>query len=379
MNKIAIVTSHPIQYNAPWFQLLSKQDNVDLLVFYTWSQAEQEVKDHVFGTSIKWDIPLLDGYNYTFVENVSISPGTHHWRGIICPSLISRIEEFNPDIVLVFGWYLKSHFQVINFFKKKRKVWFRGDSTLLSNTSPLKSFIRNLWLRYIYHGLDKALYVGTENKKYFKWCGLRNDKLFFVPHAIDIARFTDAQGRDYESRAQKWRRDLGIEPEDFVILYAGKLEHRKQPEVLLEAVKNVNKNKQKTIKLLIVGNGPLESKIMPQIENDINIFYLPFQNQQIMPVIYRMGQIFCLPSQEETWGLGVNEAMACSRPVIVSNRVGCSVDLVMPDKNGYVFRYNQVNELENILKTLTFSRCKSMGNYAKEFIKNWSFEKIVAQ
>ncbi len=61
-----------------------------------------------------------------------------------------------------------------------------------------------------------------------------------------------------------------------------------------------------------------------------------------MPILYRLGNVFCLPSKGpgETWGLAVNEAMASSRPVIVSNKVGCAADLVSEGANGYLFNYN---------------------------------------
>ena len=62
--KIAIISSHPIQYNAPFFALLAKEDAIDLKVFYTWGESCLDKKyDPDFGKVIKWDIPLLDGYN----------------------------------------------------------------------------------------------------------------------------------------------------------------------------------------------------------------------------------------------------------------------------------------------------------------------------
>ena len=102
MKKLAIITTHPIQYNATWFKLLAESDVVDLKVFYTWSQTKISVKDRVFGEEVKWDLPLLDGYNSEFVENVSKSPGSHHFFGIKCPELLPKIKTFKPDVILVF-------------------------------------------------------------------------------------------------------------------------------------------------------------------------------------------------------------------------------------------------------------------------------------
>ena len=77
--KLAIVTTHPIQYNAPWFRLLAKEPGVEIKVFYTWEQSKNNDKyDPGFGRMVEWDIPLLEGYEYTFVKNTSTSPGSFY-------------------------------------------------------------------------------------------------------------------------------------------------------------------------------------------------------------------------------------------------------------------------------------------------------------
>ena len=52
--------------------------------------------------------------------------------------------------------------------------------------------------------------------------------------------------------------------------------------------------------------------------------------------VYGVSDVFVLPSFEETWGLVVNEAMACGLPVITTDRVGAAVDLVREGENGFV-------------------------------------------
>src|SRR5689334_23212002 len=98
MKKIAIVTSHPIQYNAPLFQLLAQRGVVATKVFYTWEQSRGGEKyDPDLGKKIAWDIPLLEGYEYSFVRNVSTDPGTHHFKGLINPDLNKVIKEWGAD------------------------------------------------------------------------------------------------------------------------------------------------------------------------------------------------------------------------------------------------------------------------------------------
>ena len=79
MKKIAIITSHPIQYYAPWFCHIANSNDIALKVFYLWNFGVTNKKDTEFKQSFQWDIPLLDGYEYEFVPNVSSNPGTHHF------------------------------------------------------------------------------------------------------------------------------------------------------------------------------------------------------------------------------------------------------------------------------------------------------------
>ncbi|MBP1839107.1 glycosyltransferase family 4 protein [Formosa algae] len=379
MKKLAIVTTHPIQYYAPWFKLMAERGNVEVKVFYTWSQAAEEVKDKTFGKTIKWDIPLLEGYTYEFVNNVSEDPGTHHKNGIDCPELNDKISSWKPDAVLIFGWYLKSHLNAMKFFKGKIPVWFRGDSTLLDDSPGIKQVLRKYYLTYIYRFIDKAFYVGSQNKAYFRSVGLKESQLILAPHAIDNERFNDSENKNYEALATKWRKELGYTSNDLVVLFAGKFESKKQPDFLLKAIQKANINRETALKLLMVGHGPLENELLKLAENDSNIKFIPFQNQSKMPILYRLGNVFCLPSKGpgETWGLAVNEAMASSKPVIVSTKVGCASDIVQTGKNGFTFNYQDELALIDIFNTLSIDKLKTMGDAAEQNINKWNFKAIV--
>ena len=79
------------------------------------------VLDCIFKKNITWDIPLLNGYEYQFVNNSSKDPGSHHYNGIINPTLISDIETWKADAILVFGWKFNSHLKCLKYFSKKIK------------------------------------------------------------------------------------------------------------------------------------------------------------------------------------------------------------------------------------------------------------------
>src|SRR5579875_1397644 len=193
MKKLAIIATHPVQYNAPWFRLLAQKTSLQIKVFYTWSQSSQGAKyDPGFGKTIEWDVPLLEGYEYVFVDNIAKDPGSHHFKGVNNPTIIKDIEQWQPDALLVIGWSYKSHLACMRYFKGRVPVLFRGDSTLLDEKPGIKRWMRRLFLTYVYSFVDHALYVGTNNKNYFLAHGLKERQLHFVPHAIDNNRFGNA-------------------------------------------------------------------------------------------------------------------------------------------------------------------------------------------
>jgi glycosyltransferase involved in cell wall biosynthesis len=372
-HKLAIVTTHPIQYYAPLFRLLHKQGNVAIKVFYTYEKVEQ-VFDDGFGKSFSWDIPLLDGYEYSFVSNNG-NTNKGFWD-VTNPTLNKEIEQWGATAVLVFGWNFKSHLSVLRYFKGKIPVLFRGDSTLLDEAGGIKKILRRALLTWVYKNIDIALYVGNANKAYYEFCGLKEHQLVFAPHAIDNERFAQLTPTQ-KTFIEETQTSLGTTAYDTTLVFCGKFQPKKNPLLLVEAVK---KMANPTIHLIMVGNGELETTLKEAAKSCNNIHFLPFQNQSLMPAVYRLGDIFCLPSQGpgETWGLAVNEAMACSRAVLVSNKCGCATNLVQDGVNGYVFESGNEAQLIETIENLhnKKNQLPTMGKASYIAIQDWSFENI---
>ena len=254
--RLAIITTHPIQYYAPVFRALAADPRLELKVFYTWSQAaDGALADPGFGARIQWDIPLLDGYDSQFVPNTAREPSSSHFQGIRNPDLVPSIEAWHADAVLVYGWALASHLTALRYFKGRIPVFFRGDSTLLGSQAPLRAFMRNRFLTWVYSHVDVAIAVGSNNRDYFRWCGLPEGRIAFAPHSIDTQRFADKDGT-HTARAQELRRQLDIEPGARTLVFAAKFIPEKDVLLLLNAFLSLDSEAH----LVLVGSGPLEDR-----------------------------------------------------------------------------------------------------------------------
>lgn len=361
MSRLAIICTHPIQYYTPVFKMLARV--IELKVFYT--SGEYDKFDTGFGINIDWDIPLLDGYDFQFLINTAKNRGTHHFFGVINQDAIKMIGKFKPDSILIYGWAHHSHFKILHYFKGKVPILFRGDSIALDQHHPLRSIARKVMLNYIYRHIDHAFYAGTNNKHYFNKYGLKTSQLTFVPHAVDNKRF--ACNED----VLQIRKKLRLTETDVLILFAGKFTAIKNPTILLKAFDQLQLlNSQ----LLLVGDGPMKSHLEAKYKNK-KIHFMPFQNQSVMPSVYKSCDLFCIPSKSETWGLAVNEAMAAGKAILASDMVGSATDLVK-SSNGLIFQSGCLKDLKQKLAMLVTNRAdlKRKGWSSIAIIKNWNFE-----
>lgn len=371
--RLAILTTHPIQYYAPVFALLAKVSGLEVRVFYGWKGLVEGGHDRDFGQAIKWDIPLLEGYDSQFVDNKSSDPGTHHFKGIDLPTLNENVSAWGAEALLVYGWSFKSHLKALRYFHGKIPVFFRGDSTLLNERTGGRRILRRIFLRWVYRYVDTAFYVGSQNRKYYRALGLGKEKLIFAPHSIDHHHFSDLSGV-HEKNALTWRHQLGISDSAVVFLQVGKLDENKAPLEVLSAFQKLSHHED--VHMVFVGSGELECKLKKL--SDERVHFLGFQNQSVMPTVYRIGDLLIMASYSETWGLAINEAMACGRAVAASHQVGCAVDLIEQERNGWHFPETDPSALESVLRQAAESGregLRTMGAESRVIIDDWSLQR----
>lgn len=347
--RLAIVTSHPIQYQAPMFRRLAQL--VDLTVFYACRATPADQASAGFGVAFDWDVDLTSGFEARDLHNVALKPGPSHFAGCDTPEIGARLREGKYDAVLVLGWHLKTHLQTIAAAKLQRlPLLVRGDSQLGTPRSLLKRWVKELVYRPGLRLFDAALHVGSHSRDYWVHYGYPARRLFFSPHCIDTIWF---RTRATQEARQILRRKFDIPDDRFVALFAGKLVDFKRPLDLVQAAGRLV-TQGRPVDVLVAGAGPLQSKMEKAARQaNVALHQLGFCNQSAMPAAYAAADVLVLPSNgRETWGLVANEAQACGLPVIASDACGCAPDLVADGVAGRVFPMGDVEALAAAIEAL---------------------------
>ena len=377
--RLAIIAGHPVQYVAPWLAQLAKITALKIHVFYLWDFGVVETKDPGFGITLEWDIPLLEGYPYSFIHNVSVNPGNHHFMGYINPSLANLVVAWKPDVIFLMNYAFFSYFLLIFDPRTWRiPILFRGDSHDIGRMNSIQVLFSKWVRRIIFSRFSGFLDVGENNRRYILSSGVPRHKIFRAPHAIDNQRFQAAKPEAIR-QAKLLRQKLKIRDDQVLISFVGKLIAVKRPMDLVYAFSHLPEKERKRASLLFVGDGKLKKNLMTIGKNlDQEVHFLDFQNQSAMPSIYAASDLLVLPSQNETWGLVVNEAMNLSCPVLVSDHVGCWPDLVIPGITGWVFPTGNVNLLHDYLLQAIQNpiKLKQMGQNAADHILDFSYQSI---
>lgn len=357
-----MVATHPIQVQAPWFREIGRRSGVELCVLYATlpGPAEQGVG---FGKEFSWDIPLLDGYRWRTLENTVKPARLDSFSGLDCSDVGLALDEERPDVVVLTGWHSRPLLQAL------RACRSRGIPTLVrgvSNGLAPRSAWRRTLLSALVRQYDGILVTGKANRRFYKSLGLGDERLFRCPYAVENDRFHAASARLAPQR-EALRKAWGVPDGQVCLLFAGKLEEKKRPLDVIKAAALANRRGAK-VHVLIAGSGVLEAEMKAVAAGaGLGVTFAGFLNQTEIPQAYVTADCLVLPSNySETWGLVVNEAMACGRPAIVSDRVGCGPDLVSEGQTGWVFPYGSVEVLAEKIHSACSLDLAAVGRRAKE-------------
>jgi glycosyltransferase involved in cell wall biosynthesis len=341
--RITFLQTHPVQYMAPLFRhIAAHRRDIDLTVLYA-STPMPDQQGVGFGQCFEWDVTLTDGYPHRILQPPAQGRRfeSDSLRGADVGSVANAIAETRPDVVVVPGWHSAFYLRAIAACRRTGiPVLYRGDSNLGTGPAGLR---RRLWMlrtRMALKMFDGYLSVGTRSREYLRHFGIPEPLIFDSPHAVDVAALSSAAlNGEPRSVMRRW---LGASEGDFLIAFAGKFSAVKRVGDLVAAVARMDRH----VTLAMIGNGPLMEETRATARRlGVRATWCGFVNQSTMPSVLAAADCLVLPSESETWGFVVSEALACGTPCVVSDRVASATDLIREGVSGSAHRTGDIDSL----------------------------------
>ena len=370
--RLAVVTSHPILCQIPIWRTLARHPDVEVKVFYATNPGIRPYDAGFGGIRVKWDVPLLGGYNHEILENRPLE--WLNWRfRYRCPGIRQVLREGDFDSLLVVGKEFAYYLDAMRTARKLGVPILYRAVTPQPKSASMSRVLAAWHRRRVYSHVSAFLCVGQTQYDFYGRYGIPREKMFWSPYCVDNSFFR-AEAEKWGARRDETRRELGFGPETRVVAFAGKFIPVKRPLDLVEAFARLAERER--YGLLFVGDGPLKGDIegLSARHGLSNVALAGFRNQTEIGAMYAAADCLVLPSAHETWGLVVNEAMNFGLPVIVSDQVGCGPDLVRPGQNGYVPPKGDVEALARAIERVFASedRRRQMGERSLAIVEGYS-------
>ena len=379
--RLAMLVTHPIQYQAPMIRRLAAMPDVELHVFFQSRFSMTPFKDPGFGEVMQWDVPLVEGYDHTFLP-IAYGRDDHIdiWRPVN-RGFVATLRKGRFDALWLHG-YARPYNVAVGLRARLHgiRLLIRDDVHKGGNRRrPFYELVKKALVGAYRAAGAGYLAVGTLNGRYYEELGAPKDRIFLLPYAVDNGFFR-AGAAKAAGEVAALRESLDLEPGAFVILFAGKFMARKRAGDLLAAYRRlltmIAGEGRPAPYLIYAGSGEKLAETRAAADGLERVRFLGFQGQTELPRLFGLCDVFVMPSAVEPWGLVVNEVMNAGKAVIVTDEAGCGPDLVRPGENGFIYPTGDVEALAQSLATLVRDPALAarMGERSRQIIDGWSFE-----
>lgn len=325
-NKVYIFDSHPVQYKAPVYREINRiSPGVFEVIYASDFSVRGGNVDRGFGVEVKWDVPLLSGYDYRVLRN---GDSTDHLSG---KGVFRLLKDERPRaVILTHTRYQFDRVAYLSALALGIPILIRQetqDQTHASERTALKSLLRGLAYRLIYASVKHAFCFGELNRLHLERHGIS-------PSRMSMAHFSVANPLKDVSGDTKWaqraelRERLAIPANAKVLGFFGKLIPVKNPGLIYDSLEHIPAEQRRGLHLLFVGSGQMETVLREQASAAAELYgvrsvFAGFINQQQLHQYYLATDIVVLPSKREAWGLVINEALDAGNAVVMTHTVGC--------------------------------------------------------
>lgn len=367
--RLAAVISHPTQHFVPLYVELAKKNNIKLKVFYIAENGIKATYDQQFGVQVKWNTPMLEGYEYEFVEPGKVVDDFGFFS-VDSKELTKTLSEFNPNWLWLHGYSQRANWRALMAKKAHTKVLYSSDSNFgikpkKTYRSFYKKLIKRIAVRLFFKKINIFLSISPANKQYLINYGVDESQIIDSAFPVDIDRLSQQRSALNEKSVERLKQDLSIEEKAKVIIVVGKLIPRKRVADVVDAL---SKLKDQTIHLIVVGSGECQAQLVAQsVKRQLTnrVHFTGFVNQAELPRYLAAADIFVMPSEDEPYGAVVAEALPFALPIVIARAVGAVGASAIEKKNALLFNVGEVGDLVVQLDFL-LSNSELMLSFSKQ-------------
>ncbi len=282
--------------------------------------------------------------------------------GLVSPNIVGYLLKFKPNVIFASGFSL---WTILSLLLKAIGGWrvvivYEGSSqTYDFRDDPRRLALRRLLVRWA----DAYITNSATGKAYLTdILGAAAAHVFAQPYQVpDATALLDRMTAVAPLPA----------PKRPIFLFVGQLVPRKGLHLLLEACALLKTWGHQDFTLMVVGDGPQRAELeqFSRDRNLENIQWAGWVAYNQLGAYFTQADVFILPSQEDTWGMVVLEAMVFGKPILCSKWVG-AMEMVQPEVNGYIFDPYQTEEIAHCMLKLLHDpdQIIRMGEQSKQLI-----------
>jgi len=333
---IALVTNMTTPYRAPFYEALTALDEVNSLRVYTCVDRECDRQWDV-KPARGYDIKKLWGFTINLARGDDANRILHFRFGIFWQLFRNR-----PSVVVIGDASWTSFLTVAACLLLRIPYIVWNEITTSSKISYGLVHRLRLWM---YRNAAHLVAACTLAKNYLVENGVSQARITIINNAVDNDYFLTQKQKKESLRAQ-FRAQLGVREDAYCYIYVGQLVSRKRVVETVEYV--AEQAKHRPCHLLVVGSGPLENEMRLKA-NELSfsaITFCGYANQECLCELYIASDCLVLLSEDEPWGMVVNEALLFDKPFVASESVGAAVDLLGVNKNSILLSKKKIERAE---------------------------------
>lgn len=337
--RLVIITEIIAPYRIPVFNTLSARGDLDLHVLFL-AETDEKLR--------QWTVPKNEiRFSYSVLPSLRLRLG--NLSLLLNRGLNRALRQVRPDVVVCGGYNYPSSWQGV-FWARRRGIpfllWTESTAADHRGGNPVVEALKRKFLQLC----SGFVVAGAASKSYLQQLGFPESLIFKAPDAVDNALFAKgAQNARTNRVAVRRRIDL---PERY-FLNVGRLIQAKGVLDLLDAYAKLDESIRASVGLVFVGDGTAIEELTKRASliRPGTVKFSGFVQKEQLPEFYALADALVVPTHSDPWGLVVNEAMACSLPVIASNVAGCVSDLIEDGWNGIVV---PVSDVERLCSSMEF-------------------------